>query len=138
MQNTTVTTNATTNATTVTTTTTLRNLKTQKAYSATATKIQVAQQNAKNAVLYTVAQKQLALQLQALATSTFCLQNAQTQQVYINLRKKFICVKVNNAVALMQQNATAFAKLVNFCNANNVTVLTTVNNALLMRIAQTA
>ena len=115
------------------------NVNTQKASYACVV-AQTAQQNAQNAQLYTTAQKQLAQQLQTLAISTFCLQkqNALKQCVYVTMRKKFICVKVANATALMQKNATAYAQLVAFCNANNVTVLTTVNNSLLMRIAQTA
>ena len=100
--------------------------------------IQTAQQNAQNAQLYTTAQKQLAQQLQAIAINTFCLQkqNALKQCVFINMRKKFICIKISNAVALMQQHSTAYLNLLAFCNANNVTVLTTVNNSLLLRIAQ--
>ena len=91
-------------------------------------------------MLYTHAQKQLALQLQNLAINALCLQqlHKQKQQVFITMRNKFICVKVNNATTLLQQHATAFAQLVAFCNANNVTMLTTVNNSLLMRIAKTA
>ena len=115
------------------------NVNTQKtSYACVA--MQTAQQNAQNAQLYTTAQKQLALQLQTLAINTFCLQkqNAQKQCVYVTMRKKFICVKINNATALMQKHATAYLQLLAFCNANNVTVLTTVNNSLLMRIAKTA
>ena len=138
MQNTqkaTVTTTAT--ATTANVVVSNLNVNTQQAsYACVA--MQTAQQNKQNAHLYTVAQKQLAQQLQALAISTFCLQkqNTQKQCVFINLRKKFICVKVVNATALMQKHATAYLQLLAFCNANNVPVLTTVNNSLLLRIAQ--
>ena len=126
---------------TVTTVTTLNNLNVNKQKTSFANvAIATAQQNAKNAMLYTHAQKQLALQLQNLAINALCLQqlHKQKQQVFITMRSKFICVKVNNATALMQQHATAFAQLVAYCNANNVTMLTTVNNSLLMRIAKTA
>ena len=129
----------TTTATTATVVVSNLNVNTQNAsYACVA--MQTAQQNAQNAQLYTTAQKQLAQQLQTLAINTFCLQkqNALKQCVFINLRKKFICVKVVNAVALMQQHSTAYLNLLAFCNANNVTVLTTVNNSLLLRIAQTA
>ena len=135
--------NATQNATVTTTTTTanvvLNNLNTNtQSVSVACVNAQVKQQNAQNAHLYTVAQKQLAQQLQTLAINTFCLQkqNALKQCVFINMRKKFICVKVANAVALMQQHSTAYLNLLAFCNANSVTVLTTVNNSLLLRIAQ--
>ena len=129
----------TTTATATTANVVVSNLNTntqQASYACVA--IQTAQQNAQNAHLYTVAQKQLAQQLQTLAINTFCLQkqNALKQCVFINMRKKFICVKVSNATVLMQKHTTAYLQLLAFCNANNVTVLTTVNNSLLLRIAQ--
>ena len=132
---------ATQNATVTTTTATvvLNNLNTNtQSVSVACVNAQVKQQNAQNAHLYTSAQKQLAQQLQTLVISAFCLQkqNALKQCVFINLRKKFICIKISNAVALMQQHSTAYLNLLAFCNANNVTVLTTVNNSLLLRIAQ--
>ena len=129
----------TTTATTATVVVSNLNVNTQNAsYACVA--MQTAQQNAQNAQLYTTAQKQLAQQLQTLAINTFCLQkqNALKQCVYVTMRKKFICIKVANATALMQKHATAYLQLLAFCNANNVTVLTTVNNSLLLRIAQTA
>ena len=140
MQNTqkaTVTTTATATATTANVVVTNLNVNTQQAsYACVA--MQTAQQNKQNAHLYTSAQKQLAQQLQTLVISAFCLQkqNALKQCVFINLRKKFICVKVSNATVLMQKHTTAYLQLLAFCNANNVTVLTTVNNSLLLRIAQ--
>ena len=137
MQNTQKTTVTTTTATTANVVLNNLNTNTQQAsYACVA--IQTAQQNKQNAHLYTNAQKQLAQQLQTLVINTFCLQkqNALTQCVFINIRKKFICVKVANAVALMQQHSTAYLNLLAFCNANSVTVLTTVNNSLLLRIAQ--
>ena len=127
----------TTTATTATVVVSNLNVNTQNAsYACVA--MQTAQQNAQNAQLYTTAQKQLAQQLQTLAINTFCLQkqNALKQCVYVTMRKKFICIKVANATALMQKHATAYLQLLAFCNANNVTVLTTVNNSLLLRIAQ--
>ena len=139
MQNTQKTTVTTTTATTANVVVSNLNVNTQNAsYACVA--MQTAQQNAQNAQLYTTAQKQLAQQLQTLAINTFCLQkqNALKQCVYVTMRKKFICNKISNATALMQKHATAYLQLLAFCNANNVTVLTTVNNSLLMRIAQTA
>ena len=135
MQNTT----ATTTATATTANVVLNNLNTNtQSVSVACVNAQVKQQNKQNAHLYTSAQKQLAQQLQTLVISAFCLQkqNALKQCVFINLRKKFICVKVSNATVLMQKHTTAYLQLLAFCNANNVTVLTTVNNSLLLRIAQ--